>query len=70
MLPEPLFHNFSPMNSGIVILEYAFATREQKKIHWWNNLVIQYIQVVSLTDQLTQPQIITLTALTGWYRRH
>ena len=34
------------MNSGIVILKYAGAISEEK-IHWWNNLVIQYIQVVS-----------------------
>ena len=46
MCPEPLFHNLSPMNPGIVILEYARAIREEK-IHWWKNVVIQYIQVVS-----------------------
>ena len=46
MLPEPLFHNLSPKNSGIVILEYARANREEK-IHWWKHLVILYIQSVS-----------------------
>ncbi len=46
MLPEPLFHKLNPMNSGIVILEYAHAIREEKN-NWWNNLVILYIQVVS-----------------------
>ena len=46
MLSEPLFENFSPMNGGIVILEYACASREEET-HWWKNLVIQYIQVVS-----------------------
>ncbi len=51
MLPEPLFHNLSPMNRGIVILEYARAIREEK-IYWWNNLVIQYIQVVSWPHSL------------------
>ena len=30
MLPEPLFHNLSPMNPGIVNLEYARAIREEK----------------------------------------
>ena len=30
MLPEPLFHNLSPKNPGIVILEYARANREEK----------------------------------------
>ena len=47
MLPDthhtPLFHNKSPMNLGIVILEYARAIREEK-MHWWDNLAIQYIQ--------------------------
>ena len=46
MLPKPLFYNLSQMNPGIVILEYARAIREEK-IHWWYNLVIQYIQEVS-----------------------
>ena len=39
----PLFHKQGPMNIGIVVLEYARAIREEK-IHWWDNLVIQYIQ--------------------------
>ena len=30
MLPEPLVHNLSLMNPGIVILEYAHAIREEK----------------------------------------
>ena len=30
MLPEPLFHNLSLMNPGIVILEYAHVIREEK----------------------------------------
>ena len=30
------------MNLGIVVLEYAWAIREEN-IHWWDNLVIQYI---------------------------
>lgn len=47
MLPEPLCHDLSPMNPGIVILEHARAIREEK-IHWWNNLLIQYIQVADL----------------------
>ena len=52
------------MNLGIVVLEYAWAIREEK-IHWWDNLVIQYIQelcwlAVPRPDQLKQPQIITL----------
>ena len=29
MLPEPLFHNFSPINPSIVIVEYAPAIREE-----------------------------------------
>ncbi|KAJ0003134.1 hypothetical protein NQD34_018174 [Periophthalmus magnuspinnatus] len=45
MLPEPLIHNLSLMNPGIVILEYARAIREEKNP--LNNLIIQYIQVVS-----------------------
>ena len=50
------------MNLGIVVLEYARAIREEK---FWDNLVIQYIQelcwlVLPRTDQLKQPQIITL----------
>ena len=37
----------------------------RKKIHWWDNLVIQYIQelcwlAVPVPDQLKQPKIITL----------
>ena len=53
------------MNLGIVILEYARAIREEKEIHWWDNLVIQYIQelcwlAVPRPDQLKQPQIMTL----------
>ncbi len=48
--PEPLFHNLSPMNPGIVILKYARAIRG--KIHWWNKLVILYIQVVSWPHSL------------------
>ena len=52
------------MNLGIVVLEYARAIREEK-IHWWDNLVIQYFQELSWLavprpDQLKQPQIITL----------
>ena len=52
------------MNLDIVILEYAQTIRDEK-IHWWDNLVIQYIQVVCWLavprpDQLNQPQIITL----------
>ena len=52
------------MNLGIVVLEYARAIREEK-IHWWDNLVIQYIQelcwlAVPKPDQLKQPRIITL----------
>ena len=52
------------MNLGIVVLEYARAIREEK-IHWWDNLAIQYIQelcwlAVPRPDQLKQPQIITL----------
>lgn len=31
MLPEPLFHNLSQMNRGIVIFEYAHANREETK---------------------------------------
>ncbi len=46
MLPEPL-SQFEPMNPGIVILEYARAGIREEKMHWWNSLVIQYIQVVS-----------------------
>ena len=52
------------MNLSIVILEYARAIREEK-IHWWDNLIIQYIQelcwlAVPRPDQLKQPQIMTL----------
>uniref|UniRef100_A0A0E9XTD3 Uncharacterized protein n=1 Tax=Anguilla anguilla TaxID=7936 RepID=A0A0E9XTD3_ANGAN len=32
MLREPLFHNLSPMNLGIVVPEYARAVREEKSI--------------------------------------
>ena len=61
MLPEPLFHNLSPVNPGIVILEYARAIRKGK-FHSCKNLVIQYIQVVSCPNILgtLQTQIITL----------
>ena len=57
------------MNLGIVVLEYARAIREEK-IHWWDNLVIQYIQelcwlAVPRPDQLKQPQIITLQFAKG-----
>ena len=41
MLPEPLFPNLSLMNPSIVILK-SYAIKEEK-IHWWNNLVIQYM---------------------------
>ena len=49
---------------GIVVLEYAEPSRK-KKMNWWDNLVIQYIQelcwlVVHRPDRLKQPQIITL----------
>ena len=52
------------MNLGIAILEYQEAVKKEK-IHWWDNLVIQYIQelcwlAVPRPDQLKQPQIITL----------
>ena len=52
------------MNLGIVVLEYARAIRGEK-IHWRDNLVIQYIQelcwlAVPRPDQLKQPQIIIL----------
>lgn len=30
MLPEPRFHNLSPMNPGIVTLEYARVIREDE----------------------------------------
>lgn len=30
MVPESLFHNLSPMNPGIVILEYVHVIREEK----------------------------------------
>lgn len=53
MLPEPLFQNVSLMNPVIVILEYARTIREEK-IHWWKNMVIQYIQVVILMPAETQ----------------
>lgn len=36
--PQLLFHNVSPINPRVVILEYAHSIRE-KEIHWWNNLV-------------------------------
>ncbi len=48
MLPEPLFHNLSPMNPGIVILVYARAIREEKIIDG----IYQYIQVVSWPHSL------------------
>jgi len=44
MLPEPLFHSLSPMNPEI--LEYVHAIREEKHI-LMENLIVQYIQVVS-----------------------
>lgn len=45
MLPDPLFHNVSSINSGIVILQKACVIREEE-IYWWNNLVIQEVQLV------------------------
>lgn len=36
--------NLSWMNPGIAIVEYAHVTREETH-HWWNNLVIQCLQV-------------------------
>lgn len=36
-LPEPLFHSVSPLDPGIVILEYARVIREEQ-IHWWDRL--------------------------------
>lgn len=59
--PEPLFHNLSPMNTGIVRFEYAHAIRE-KEIHWWNNLAIQESP---WPDQLQQPQVIPLSPLSA-----
>lgn len=45
LLPEPLFHNLSRINPGIVILDRSVPS--QKKISIDEiNLVIQYIQVV------------------------
>ncbi len=49
MLPEPLFHKLNPMNSGIVILEYAHAIREEKN-NWFNNLVIHVYSGSQLTS--------------------
>ena len=46
MLPEPLAHNLSPMDPGTVILEYGCVIREEE-IHFWNNQVVQDVQVVS-----------------------
>lgn len=43
---SPLFPNLSPMNPGIVILEHA-VTSVKIKIHYCNNPLLQYIQVVS-----------------------
>ena len=45
LMTADLNHSFSLfwMNLGIVVLEYARANREET-IHWWDNLVIQYIQ--------------------------
>ena len=45
LLPETLFHDLSLMNPGIVILVDACAMRKKKC--WWNNLFVQYIEVVS-----------------------
>ena len=50
MLSEPLFHIFCLMNPGIVILEYAFANRKDKKKKnqiLVKELVIQCIRAVS-----------------------
>lgn len=44
MLPEPLFHNLSLKNPGIVTMEYP--DHQGSKKNWWKNLVIQYIQVI------------------------
>ena len=70
----------APWHSCVLML-HSFTTRARlilallswnmpepsgkKKIHWWDNLVIQYIQelcwlAVPRPDQLKQPQIITL----------
>ena len=43
ILPDTHVLMLHLMNLGIVVLEYAQAIREEK-IHWWDNLVIQYIQ--------------------------
>lgn len=44
MLPEPLFQNVSPVNPGIVILEYVGAIREEKKLmddeYFWPGSVV------------------------------
>lgn len=45
-VPEPLFHSLSSMTPGPVILENAGAIREDKKIHRWKNMIIEYIQLI------------------------
>lgn len=37
---EPLLHNGSLMNPGIVLVEYVLAIRKEE-ICWWNSMVIQ-----------------------------
>ena len=43
------------MNLGIVVLEYARAIKEEK-IHWWDNLVIQYIQKLTESTNWINPR--------------
>lgn len=45
MLPEQLVHSFGLIKLGIIILEQRYGIIEET-IPWWNNLGIQYIQVV------------------------
>ena len=59
--PTPLFNSLSPMNRGTVVLEYSRAIWEDK-IHWWKNLVIQYIQY-----ELTSSDYISYYA---WWVHH
>lgn len=58
MLPEPLFHSLSPVNPGIVILEYVQTIKKENKSHSSITLSTEHpcLVVFVLLDQQSQSE--------------
>ena len=70
MLPEPLSHNVSPMNLGIVIWEHACAIREGMKRSvdgktWSLSPIMEVANPYLWAENIAEPQPDHNPAITG-----